>query len=63
MGIARCFTFGGKRNKPLFDVREGALSTTKAISHEAYVSQQNTKDGSSLEHFYEKVSFTQHQII
>lgn len=56
IGIGRCFTFGGGRNKPLFTIRDPALlSTTTVVNSEAYTKAQNIKDGSSIEHFFEKL--------
>ena len=56
IGIGRCFTFGGGRNKPLFNIRDPALlSTSTVINSEAYTKTQNVKEGSSIEHFFEKL--------
>jgi len=51
VGIARCFAFGGKRNRPLFDMR-GVIGTDP-LSVAAYV--QAGAAGSGLEHFFEKL--------
>jgi len=51
VGVARCFAFGGKRNRPLFDMK-GVIGTDP-LSVAAYV--QAGAAGSGVEHFFEKL--------
>ena len=40
----------------MFDIRNTALlSTSSVVNHEAYSKAQNVKEGSSIEHFFEKL--------
>jgi len=48
VGIARCFAYGGKKGRPLYDPSESACDFADADSYRAHV-------GSSLNHFYEKL--------
>ena len=48
IGISRCFAFNGKRKRPMFDMVDA--STTK-LTAEEYKARQ----GSALEHFYDKL--------
>ena len=49
IGVARCFAFGGKRNRPLFDL--GGVIGADPLSPAAYAQAA----GSGVEHFFEKL--------
>lgn len=48
-GIARCYAFGGKRNRPLFDLAE--VIGSNPLSQSSYAAAK----GSGVEHFFEKL--------
>lgn len=48
IGISRCFAFNGKRKRPMFDMVD---ATTNKLTAEEYKARQ----GSALEHFYDKL--------
>ena len=56
IGVARCFSFGGRRKQPMFSIRKEIISNDHLISHQEYInnSMSNTQ-GSSIEHFFEKL--------
>jgi HD superfamily phosphodiesterase len=49
-GIARCFAFGGKRNRQLFELGPSIIGNIE-MTQEAYAKST----GSGLEHFFEKL--------
>lgn len=49
-GIARCYAFGGKRNRPLLDLGPGVIGRIE-MTPEVYAASR----GSGLEHFFEKL--------
>ena len=49
IGVARCYAFGGKRNRSLFDL--GDVENSKPTAEE----YKNKKGGSGVEHFFEKL--------
>ncbi len=50
IGVARCFTFGGARNRPIID--DQTPTSIQMISAEKYEKNDNS---SSITHFYEKL--------
>ena len=48
IGIARCFAYGGHKNRPLYD------PTVSPVAHQNFAAYAAT-DGTSLNHFYEKL--------
>lgn len=50
IGIARCLTFGGARNRVLHDP---SIAPSSSLSHEAYA--KSSTDGTSINHFYDKL--------
>lgn len=56
IGIARCFTFGGARGRPLYD--SSTLATGEAAlpkSKEAYAGAKTKGNQDTVAHFYEKL--------
>jgi uncharacterized protein len=51
IGIARTFTYGGTKNRPLYDP---AVPYIENISKEAYMAQQGANPP-TINHFYEKL--------
>ncbi|GMH32774.1 hypothetical protein BSKO_00608 [Bryopsis sp. KO-2023] len=54
VGIARCFTFGGARNRPLYSsdtIGSLSLENPERVSHCEY----QTKKAPSIDHFFEKL--------
>jgi uncharacterized protein len=49
IGIARCFTFGGARNRAIYDP---ARAPERNLTKEAYAAQ---RDAPSINHFFEKL--------
>lgn len=49
IGVARCFAFGGKRNRTLFDLAD--VENSKPTAEE----YKNKTGGSGVEHFFEKL--------
>jgi len=52
IGIARCFTYGGTRNRMLYDPDNPPI---KDITKEQYIKQNSTNSTASINHFYEKL--------
>ena len=52
IGIARCFTFGGKKGRKLYD-DDDPEKIVREISKDDYMAAG--KDSSAIEHFYEKL--------
>ena len=52
IGIARCFTYGGKKGRPLYD-SSGKENIVRAISKADYMSAG--KNAPTIDHFYEKL--------
>ena len=48
IGIARCFAYGGHKNRPLYD------PTMEPVAHESFAAYAAT-NGTSINHFYEKL--------
>jgi uncharacterized protein len=55
VGIARCFAYGGKKGRLLYDPQEEARAFTDMESYRNHA-------GSSLNHFYEKLFHLQNQM-
>lgn len=57
VGIARCFTFGGAKNRPLYDPE--TVANLSVLSPTRVSSAEYTKNGrenkSTVDHFYEKL--------
>ena len=53
IGIARCFTFGGARNRPIID--DHTPTSIQVVSAEQYEKQNLQNSQSSITHFYEKL--------
>lgn len=61
VGIGRCFTYGGKKSRPLFGV--GELMCQDKMSYDLYTANRSnqpslaspTRTNSSVEHFFEKL--------
>ena len=52
IGIARCFTYGGKKGRPLYNA-SGKENIVRAISKADYMSAG--KNAPTIDHFYEKL--------
>lgn len=53
IGIARAFTFGGSKNRPLHDPSCPVPSTLERLSKDQYVKRPS--NGATIQHFYEKL--------
>lgn len=51
IGIARCFTYGGSRNRAIYDPSKPHIEN---ITQEQYQNQKD-QDSPSVNHFYEKL--------
>ncbi|KAG5182093.1 hypothetical protein JKP88DRAFT_319802, partial [Tribonema minus] len=52
VGIARCFTFGGARGRPLYDPD---VPVSSEIDYDRYVAQHLGNTGATINHFHEKL--------
>lgn len=52
IGIARAFTYGGKKNRPLYD--PSSPLTLALLSKEEYMARSSNQ-GATLQHFFEKL--------
>ena len=55
IGIARCFAFGGKRNRKLFGMSRFPEGCAQNISHEEYMKAQASTTDSNVDHFFDKL--------
>lgn len=53
IGIARAFTFGGSKNRPLHDPHATENENTQLMTKDGYMKRSN--NGATLQHFYEKL--------
>lgn len=53
IGIARAFTFGGSKNRPLHDPSCPVPTTLERLTKDQYVKRPS--NGATLQHFYEKL--------
>jgi hypothetical protein len=54
IGVARCFSFGGSRNRDLFSVKD----LSRSVSAEEYAANQGNKGNkgdSGVQHFFDKL--------
>jgi hypothetical protein len=54
IGIARCFTYGGFKKRPLYDAAQPVSSSDSDITHEEY-KKSASKNEPSINHFYTKL--------
>jgi uncharacterized protein len=61
IGVARCFSFGGRHNTKLFGISK---PPSKSTTHDEYMaSQRNKENSSSIDHFFEKLLTIQSRMI
>lgn len=53
IGIARAFTFGGSKNRPLHDPESDITKDSPMLTKDQYVKKNS--NGATLQHFYEKL--------
>lgn len=55
IGVSRCFSFGGKRNRKLFGVTCEVRPPGVNISSADYIQAQKNEEASNIDHFFEKL--------
>jgi len=53
IGIARCFTFGGKKLRPLYDEDRRGPPPELGVAASTYA--DSTREANTLDHYYEKL--------
>lgn len=53
VGIARCFAYGGKKNRRMFGVTKNV--SAQCIGHEAYMAARDAGGESGVDHFFDKL--------
>jgi uncharacterized protein len=53
VGIARCFAYGGKKNRRMFGVTKAVR--VESISHSEYLTARDSADESGVDHFFDKL--------